>query len=175
MIFVIVGDLVVVCGDGMAVLLTHPWKAGKSIEADDDAIVIEGFVEPAQRTEQRHVLPPAHAELHDNAVDVDNLAIKFSHIEDARQRLAAEVKSEIVHEIVGRQRRALQQFHQLPTIFLVVRGRTPRVRHRLSGSYDSSALHVVEYTRAMVVHPNPRPAIATSAQRSRAEWSCIKS
>src|SRR5688572_31824687 len=92
----------------LAVLGAHAAKAGEGIEADDLAVSIKGLEDAAQRRQQRKRLAPAHAELHDHAVRVDDLAVNLVEEKRARERLRGEEDAEVRQQLVRGQRRGAE-------------------------------------------------------------------
>lgn len=78
----------------------HVGKAGEGVEADDPAVWVVRLVDAAQRGEGGEVASAVHAELHDDAGNVEDHPVEGVQREQVRQWLPAQVQGQVVDQFL---------------------------------------------------------------------------
>src|SRR5262245_45724629 len=105
------------------VFRTHARKATEGVEADDLPRVVVRFVNSTKRFEQSKSLSPTDTELHNNAGDVDDLAVELVHPKNASHGLPIEEQPQMGRLLLLRDRRALVEIQEAVADLQLVRRR----------------------------------------------------
>src|SRR6185369_10634231 len=96
----------------LSVLRVDRRKSLEGVEADDLAVVVERLVDSAQRLVQGEIASPANTELHDDAVDVDDLLVQLVDEQDLGKILTTDEQAEVAEQLVSGNRTLLEVPHE---------------------------------------------------------------